>query len=664
MPKRGANKQYIESLENRIQVMEKAIHSLGGMQMIEEAMRRQQLLDENPVKVKIEEGENRFLMNEMGSPYYIQDIMSSTGDSQSSRCSSPKNTTRQDELVQFFMLQIQPYFSLFLPDHFNQLYSAHEIPSILIHAMCALSLVYQASSEEEKSHYYHKAVQMLDEWVGRPCVEMIQTLLILVKYTENNQERSKSLLSRAIELCKILDLERVIYHPDITTSDTEIKRKAFYMVLRYHALLCVEQNIELELFIHKDSIPPLPNDDTERLLFHFNTTLSHIYHHLQRITKRQDSQMDQRNDAQIVQETLAVMQLNYMMDEDMLRLPSHLVLPQPKQFKFPADELPLHLSLPTKLVYIHHHLNQLLLHFHYAKYPLPRGSTEVIQYPHQDIALSSASALVRWVESLLADPMHRLIPRGLHWLTYCSTLAFSVLQLDVVQKSNRSWFEEYQRAMDLTQSISLMSPFNEIKFNRELNTSCHSSPVIQPMIPTKARRNTISDRPMPIPSSFLQLSSTDLSSLPYQPLNMQAPLQLNTKRTLRNTSQSCMDLRSMNQIHSGFNNNNNNNNNNNRKSSNSTLGPYRHSSPTKTSYSKPYDVQNLPRQHKVRKSSSLQALPNQYYPPNLMSPVDFSTPFLDSNETESQFPVHWTEFDFQNNHHMLNDERTEGHALL
>lgn len=187
--------------------------------------------------MKIEEGENRFLMNEMGSPYYIQDIMSSTGDSQSSRCSSPKNTTRQDELVQFFMLQIQPYFSLFLPDHFNQLYSAHEIPSILIHAMCALSLVYQASSEEEKSHYYHKAVQMLDEWVGRPCVEMIQTLLILVKYTENNQERSKSLLSRAIELCKILDLERVIYHPDITTSDTEIKRKAFYMVLRYHALL-------------------------------------------------------------------------------------------------------------------------------------------------------------------------------------------------------------------------------------------------------------------------------------------------------------------------------------------------------------------------------------------------------------------------------------------
>lgn len=50
MPKRGANKQYIESLENRIQVMEKAIHSLGGMQMIEEAMRRQQLLDENPGK--------------------------------------------------------------------------------------------------------------------------------------------------------------------------------------------------------------------------------------------------------------------------------------------------------------------------------------------------------------------------------------------------------------------------------------------------------------------------------------------------------------------------------------------------------------------------------------------------------------------------------------
>lgn len=45
-PKRGANKHYIESLENRIHVMERALHSLGGMQLIEEAVRRQQMIEE------------------------------------------------------------------------------------------------------------------------------------------------------------------------------------------------------------------------------------------------------------------------------------------------------------------------------------------------------------------------------------------------------------------------------------------------------------------------------------------------------------------------------------------------------------------------------------------------------------------------------------------
>lgn len=51
-PKRGATKHYIESLENRIHVIERALNSLGGptMQIVEEAVRRQQLVDENGVQ--------------------------------------------------------------------------------------------------------------------------------------------------------------------------------------------------------------------------------------------------------------------------------------------------------------------------------------------------------------------------------------------------------------------------------------------------------------------------------------------------------------------------------------------------------------------------------------------------------------------------------------
>ncbi|KAG1450039.1 hypothetical protein G6F46_007495 [Rhizopus delemar] len=624
--------------------MEKAIHSLGGMQLIEEAVRRQQqqMMDEKPIKIEeAGDNKNRFLMNEMGSPYYIQEIisLSSTGDStigSQSRSSSP---TRQDELVQLFMLQIQPYFSLFVPDYFNQLYSASEIPTILVYAICSLS----SQQEEEKRFYYQRTITLLDEWVGRPSIEIIQTLLLLTKYTECHPEgyfeKSKSLLSRAIELCKLLELDRVIYQLD-TDSETETKRRTFYVLTRYHVLLCVEQNIELDLLLLKDY--PQINEDIERHLFGFSFTLSHIYHHLRRITKRQEVQLDHRNDPQIVQETLSVMQLQFMIDDQFLRLPPHLLIQQQKQPKFPADEIPSHLSFITKLVHVHHHLNLILLHFHYTRYPLPHGSTKVVQYPHRDIALSSASAMIRWIEGCMTDVSFRFIPRGIQFLTYCSALALSVLSYLSPKDS------DHQRGLDLTRRISLQSPFLEV----------------QSFVTPKPRRNTISDRPMqPIPPSFLQLSSTDLSF--HQPLhNMHAaPLQLEKPRTLRTTTtQSCVDLRAMNQQHFYQH----------RKpvgsvisSSTSTspslVRPYRHTSPTRTSFVKPYERQV----NKIRKSSSLHGLSNHYQTHSVFQPIPPTTPYqtalLDSNDL-SEFSS-GVEFDFYT-HSMLPDERTEGHPLL
>lgn len=43
-PKRGTSKHYIESLENRLSVMEKAVNSLSGptAQLVKEAVRRQE----------------------------------------------------------------------------------------------------------------------------------------------------------------------------------------------------------------------------------------------------------------------------------------------------------------------------------------------------------------------------------------------------------------------------------------------------------------------------------------------------------------------------------------------------------------------------------------------------------------------------------------------
>ncbi|KAG1241408.1 hypothetical protein G6F68_016751 [Rhizopus microsporus] len=141
-----------------------------------------------------------------------------------------------------------------------------------------------------------------------------------------------------------------------------------------------------------------------------------------------------------------------------------------------------------------------------------------------------------------------------------------------------------------------------------------------------------------------------------------APLQLEKPRTLRTTTQSCVDLRAMNQQHFYQH----------RKpvgsvisSSTSTspslVRPYRHTSPTRTSFVKPYERQV----NKIRKSSSLHGLSNHYQNNSIFQPIPPTTPYqtalLDSNDL-SEFSS-GVEFDFYT-HSMLQDERTEGHPLL
>lgn len=178
------------------------------------------------------------MLNEIGNPYYIQDILPGDFSSTSSSTTSSSPNQQQDELIQYFMIQIQPYFPIFVPTYFNRLYLANEIPHILIYAICGLSLFYQREDGEE---YIQRAMIMLDEAIGKPSIMIIQTLLILLKYSETDHEKSKSLLSRITELCKMLDLKRLVYQQDNDSNGSaealETRRRTFYMVLRYNVLL-------------------------------------------------------------------------------------------------------------------------------------------------------------------------------------------------------------------------------------------------------------------------------------------------------------------------------------------------------------------------------------------------------------------------------------------
>ena len=265
--------------------MEKAVNSLSGptAQLVKEAVRReeehqlqQQLLQQQAVVVQSNEvnpneahfdvkPEDRYLMNEFGSPSYMQDIsfldtnqhngyhrgyytqdssQSTTSSSSPKSVSSQNSMTRYsngDEIeiqnhLKFYLIQIQPYFPLFVTSYFNRQYAAQELPKILIYAMCALSCVFQQLDDH---HSYHsKAMVMLDEAVGRPSVALVQTLLLLVKYKEYNAgnyfEKTKSLMARANEMCRVLQLHQVN-----TASDpiTETRKRTFCMVFTYNTLL-------------------------------------------------------------------------------------------------------------------------------------------------------------------------------------------------------------------------------------------------------------------------------------------------------------------------------------------------------------------------------------------------------------------------------------------
>lgn len=169
-------------------------------------------------------------------------------DSQSSNSSpSPKSihnlssTPREDIEIEQYLSQIQPHFPLFVPNYLTRQHHEHELPRILVYAICALGSHFQQNGEEE--NYYQKAMILLDESIGRPTIATVQTLLLLIKYIECKHnafyfEKIKSLMLRTIEMCKILKLhQQLVINNNSPDPDAETKRRAFCMVFYYNTLI-------------------------------------------------------------------------------------------------------------------------------------------------------------------------------------------------------------------------------------------------------------------------------------------------------------------------------------------------------------------------------------------------------------------------------------------
>ncbi|KAI9275300.1 hypothetical protein EDC94DRAFT_592665 [Helicostylum pulchrum] len=594
--------------------MEKAMNSLSGptAELVKEAVRRQEEQQQQLQQQQQQQqtsvtadlainAEDRYMMNEFGSPSYIQEYYQQ--ESSQSSTSSPKSIdSQQDEIeiqnhLKFYLIQIQPYFPLFVPSHFNRQYTAHELPKILIYSMCALSCLFQQM--EEHFSYYQRAMMILDEWIGRPSISLVQTLLILIKYKEysttaNYFSDTKSLITRTIEMCKILNLEQITTANSNDPSVTETRKRTYCMVYTYNTLLSVEQGMMNELSLTKEHLPSTVTDestvDCQRFIIQFSNTLNQIHQHMLRMNQRQEVQKDLRNENQIIEENMSIFQLQVKIENDLIQLPSNLTINNHHHqyaYKntpsFPAQDIIVTVSPMTRLLHMLYHLNIILLHHHYSKYPLPVTAQIFTTYPHGELSSHSASSMIRLVEGLIQDPSqsYRYSPRGIQFINHCLSTAFTVLRFDTHNSTKKAHLDEFQRCAHLLQRVSSASPSNEMRsYARELDlsainldvsslkVSCTTTPSTSPSPTTesmKPRRNTISHRPN-VPPSLLQLSSTGVSqqftlhhplhNIHAAPLSVQQPQQSQPQQTqqphypiLRGSTQSCNDLRSMNRLH-------------------------------------------------------------------------------------------------------------------
>lgn len=204
------------------------------MNLVKEAMFRQQLIEDGTLQPQPQGITNLVILytnaNSILDRLLRQDSFTTTSSSSPKSISS--NFTKDDNsepYIQFFMSHIQPHFPLFVPSYFQQ-----ELPSILIYAVCTLSAHFLNSNQAEV--YYHKVMLLFDDAM-RPSIHLIQTYLILIKYMEVTVhpslffDKTKYLMARAMDMCKILDLVNVM------DLDWEIRKRTLCMVYCYHTLI-------------------------------------------------------------------------------------------------------------------------------------------------------------------------------------------------------------------------------------------------------------------------------------------------------------------------------------------------------------------------------------------------------------------------------------------
>ncbi|KAI7894704.1 fungal-specific transcription factor domain-containing protein [Mucor mucedo] len=297
-PKRGPPKQYMESLENRLQRVEKALKSVTVHKKLFEEEGRGRRSVSFPIVIAPNTIEQRFTINEIGQAVYAATTTTTTSADENNKCritmeniTHLNNDTQSDisdspissSNASFFppikhveiaipdhlssrhiISEVQPLTEVYFdhvhkyvpmihkPSFLKQMHSLTHPPSrFLLYAMCAVAtrwspdhiITMNNKSMPAGYAYYQRAFDLLDDFTDSPRISTVQALILLVKYQEYFQRqgffhRSYFYLGMAVQMAIDLGLPQQI---ECEGHDAETRKRTFWVTFMYDLLSSIEQ---------------------------------------------------------------------------------------------------------------------------------------------------------------------------------------------------------------------------------------------------------------------------------------------------------------------------------------------------------------------------------------------------------------------------------------
>lgn len=221
---------------------------------------------------------DHYTMNEIGQPYYTQDIYHhqhqhqhqhqhhqlrrqpsdlslSTNPDIKNEPTTPMPTAHcftdiDTSLIDRYFDYVHPYMPMLQKSTFNQhvMNSNNPPPMLLLYAMCAVAARWSSSSSPYYSthsneppgfSYYQRAFVLIDEASVAPHITTIQALVLLTKYQEHYKRagyfyRPGYYLALAVNMCHDMKLSTLAPpNGSVDTYDYETKKRTFWTVFLY-----------------------------------------------------------------------------------------------------------------------------------------------------------------------------------------------------------------------------------------------------------------------------------------------------------------------------------------------------------------------------------------------------------------------------------------------